>query len=91
MEVTHNRMVGRILELIRANKMVSLAMILSLAITSTMALTGLGNHAYAQAIMPEKCPTGTHRGGTFGHLCLPTIPSDTGLIIPRNNTENKTP
>ena len=88
MEVTHNRMVGRILELIRANKMVSLAMILSLAITSTMALTGLGNHAYAQAIMPEKCPTGTQQEG---HLCLPTIPSDTGLNIPRNNTQNKTP
>jgi hypothetical protein len=81
-------MFGRILELIRANKMLLLAMILSLGITSTMTLTGLVNHVYAQAIMPEKCPTGTQQEG---HLCLPTIPSDTGLNIPRNNTQNKTP
>ncbi|MGA9151859.1 MAG: hypothetical protein WBZ36_14875 [Candidatus Nitrosopolaris sp.] len=81
-------MFGRILELIRANKMLLLAMNLSLAITCTMALTGLGTHAYAQAIMPEKCPAGTHQ---VGHLCLPTIPSDTGVNIPRNHTQNKTP
>ena len=70
--------------------MLLLATILSLGITSAMTLTGLVNHAQAQAIMPEKCPSGTHQGGTFGHLCLPSIPNETGLNIPRNNTENKT-
>jgi hypothetical protein len=66
-------------------------MILTLGVTSTITLTGLAYHAYAQAITPEKCPTGMHQGGTFGHQCLSTMPSDTGLNIPRNNTQNKTP